>query len=95
MKVCQPYLEQKDSSKTKQFLQGAWQRRGVSLYFGERGKRNKQEGTIIENRMKTEKGSHFSFPPPRSLVKQPPREKPSSFEGHFASRLILAWNRPF
>ena len=40
-------------------------------------------------------GSHFSFPPPRSLVKQPPREKPSSFEGHFASRLILAWNRPF
>ena len=56
MKVCQPYLEQKDSSKTKQFLQGAWHRRGVSLYFGERGKRNKQEGTIIENRMKTEKG---------------------------------------
>ena len=40
-------------------------------------------------------GSHFSFPTPRSLVKQPPREKPSSFEGHFASRLILAWNRPF
>ena len=56
MKVCQPYLEQKDSSKTKQFLQGAWHRIGVSLYFGERGKRNKQEGTIIENRMKTEKG---------------------------------------
>ena len=56
MKVCQPYLEQKDSSKTKQFLQGVWHRRGVSLYFGERGKRNKQGGTITENRMKTEKG---------------------------------------
>ena len=40
-------------------------------------------------------GSHFSFPPPRSLVKQPPREESSSFDGHFASRLILAWNRPF
>ena len=39
MKVCQPYLEQKDSSKTKE---------GISLYFGQRGKRDKQREPKIE-----------------------------------------------
>ena len=47
MKVCQPYLEQNDSSKTKQFLQGAWHRRGVSLYFGERGE--EEQGKANDN----------------------------------------------
>ena len=59
MKFCQPYLEQKDSSKTKQFLQGAWlpwHRRGMSLYFGERGKMEEQGEPTIETGMKTEKG---------------------------------------